>query len=87
MHGEEEAYKINFMEKGLGSYKQSEYPVRKAFSAWLSGWRVGHALGKQFTYIKFFSVHPSAKWVPGNRRLKCIDFCNLNLTRSDITLP
>ena len=29
------------------------------------------ALGKQFTYIS--SVHPSAKWVPGYRLLKCID--------------
>ena len=28
-------------------------------------------LGKQFTYIS--SVHPSAKWVPGCRQLKCID--------------
>ena len=30
------------------------------------------ALGKQFTYIS--SVHPSAKWVPGHRQLKCIDY-------------
>ena len=30
------------------------------------------ALGKQFTYIS--SVHPSAKWVPGYRQLKCIDY-------------
>ena len=29
------------------------------------------ALGKQFTCIS--SVHPSAKWVPGHRQLKCID--------------
>ena len=28
--------------------------------------------GKQFTYIS--SVHPSAKWVPGQGQLKCIDF-------------
>ena len=30
------------------------------------------ALGKQFTYIS--SVHPSAKWVPGYRQLKYIDY-------------
>ena len=30
------------------------------------------ALGKQFTYIS--SVHPSAKWVPGYRQLKRIDY-------------
>ena len=30
------------------------------------------ALGKQFTYIS--SVHPSSKWVPGYRQLKCIDY-------------
>ena len=30
------------------------------------------ALGKQFTHIS--SVHPSAKWVPGHRQMKCIDF-------------
>ena len=30
------------------------------------------ALGKQFIYIS--SVHPSAKWVPGYRQLKCIDY-------------
>ena len=30
------------------------------------------ALGKQFTYIS--SVHPSAKWIPGYRQLKCIDY-------------
>ena len=30
------------------------------------------ALGKQFTYIS--SAHPSAKWVPGYRQLKCIDY-------------
>ena len=33
---------------------------------------VAIALGKQFTYIP--SVHPSAKWVPGYRQLKCIDY-------------
>ena len=31
---------------------------------------VAIALGKQFTYIS--SVHPSAKWIPGYRQLKCI---------------
>ena len=30
------------------------------------------ALGKQSTYIS--SVHPSAKWVPGYKQLKCIDY-------------
>ena len=30
------------------------------------------ALEKQFTYIP--SVHPSAKWEPGHRQLKCIDY-------------
>ena len=30
------------------------------------------ALGKQFSYIS--SVHPSAKWVPGYRQSKWIDY-------------
>ena len=30
------------------------------------------AEGKQFTDIS--SVYPSAKWVPGHRQLKCIDY-------------
>ena len=34
--------------------------------------RVVIALGKQFTYIS--SVHSPAKWVPGFRQLKCIDY-------------
>ena len=30
------------------------------------------ALGKQYTFIS--SLHPSAKWVPGHRQLKCVDY-------------
>ena len=41
------------------------------------------ALGKQFTYIS--SVHPSAKWVPGYRQLKCI-ISNQRLTGCDTVM-